>query len=60
MGERPGLHGCIPRLRDVQEVHGLGDMLGWSKALTGSAANPVKRVLVGGQELWLDTVCAYP
>ncbi|HET7464732.1 MAG TPA: hypothetical protein VFJ82_26050 [Longimicrobium sp.] len=28
--------------------------------LTGSAANPIKRLLVGGQELWLDTVCAYP
>lgn len=28
--------------------------------LTGSAANPVKKLLVGGQELWLDTVCAYP
>ncbi len=28
--------------------------------LTGSAANPIKRFQVGGQELWLDTICAYP
>lgn len=28
--------------------------------LTGSAANPIKRLVVGGQELWLDTVCAFP
>lgn len=28
--------------------------------LTGSAANPIKKLVVGGQELWLDTVCAYP
>lgn len=31
-----------------------------SVALTGSTANPIKKLLVGGQELWLDTVCAYP
>ncbi|HET7464730.1 MAG TPA: hypothetical protein VFJ82_26040 [Longimicrobium sp.] len=28
--------------------------------LTGSAATPITKLLVGGQELWLDTICAYP